>query len=373
MAFTEAQTKRLSGKLNEKHVKTREHRGVQLSYIEGWHAIDEANRVFGFDGWDREVVWAECIWQDVRRDPKLCAYAARVRIRVRAGDALVARDGSGVGHGSGDTLGEAHESALKEAETDATKRALTTFGNLFGLALYDKQQQGVRRHRSRATPERPWTLLAVDGEVLSVHRTAQELCAALRTAFATAQSTEALAALWSRNRGIADEVRVLFPDLRTARGSHYVDVLQRCYEARRAQLNAPPREGPNTETETGERTDAEQASVDKSVLRLGIPKRIRDADHLAYVRSLPCLICARTPSEPHHLRFAQPRGLSSKPSDEWTVPLCLLHHRALHDAGSEERWWEEQHIDAKAEAERLWCERHQRTLPIAERRGDAAE
>jgi DNA recombination protein Rad52 len=362
MTFSQAQLERLSGKLSPKHVRTREHRGVQLSYIEGWHAIDEANRVFGFDGWDREVVWAECIWQEVRRDPKLCAYAARVRIRVRAGDVVVARDGSGVGHGSGETLGEAHESALKEAETDATKRALTTFGNLFGLALYDKQQQGVRRRRSRVALERPWTLLSGDGAVLSVHGTAQEFCAALRDAFATAPSSPALEALWSRNRVIADEMRVLFPTLKTARGSHYIDVLQRCYEARRAQLSTP--EGAGTEVD-------EQVSVDKSVLRLGIPKRVRDPDHLAYVRSLPCLVCARTPSEPHHLRFAQPRGLSSKPSDEWTVPLCLLHHRALREAGSEERWWAEQHLDAKAEAERLWRQRH--TPPAAGRRGDAAE
>jgi hypothetical protein len=165
-------------------------------------------------------------------------------------------------------------------------------------------------------------------------------------------------------------MRVLLPTLKTVRGSHYVDVLQRCYEARKAQLSARHEEAG---AETGEPVGAEQASVDKSVLRLGVPKRIRDADHLAYVRSLPCLICARTPSEPHHLRFAQPRGMSSKPSDEWTVPLCLLHHRALHDAGSEERWWEEQHIDARAEAERLWREGHQNALPTAYRHGDAAE
>ena len=65
--------------------------------------------------------------------------------RVRAGDTVICREGSGVGHGSGATLGEAHESALKEAETDAMKRALATFGNRFGLALYDKNQNGVRR------------------------------------------------------------------------------------------------------------------------------------------------------------------------------------------------------------------------------------
>jgi recombination DNA repair RAD52 pathway protein len=132
------------GKLNRRHVRTRESRGQVLFYVEGWHVIAETNRVFGFEGWDRETVWCECVWEDGRREPKACSYAARVRIRVRAGDGLVCREGSGVGNGTGATLGEAHENALKEAETDAMKRALTTFGNLFGLALYDREQAGVR-------------------------------------------------------------------------------------------------------------------------------------------------------------------------------------------------------------------------------------
>ena len=365
MSFSEAQIKLLAGKLSERHVKTREHDGLQLSYVEGWHAISEANRVFGFDGWDRETVWADCIWQDARRDPKFCAYAARVRIRVRAGDAIVARDGSGVGHGSGNTLGEAHESALKEAETDATKRALTTFGNLFGLALYDKQQSGVRRRRSRVQNALPrqWTLLWVDGEVIDTYRTAPEFCGALRDAFAAAKNPEELERLWSRNRIIADEMRVLLPGLKTARGLHYADVLKNCFEARRVRLTPSLGDG-------GEREPLEREGVDKSLLPIGTPKRIRDPDHLEYLRSLPCVICGRTPSEPHHLRFAQPRGLSSKPSDEWTVPLCLLHHRALHEAGSEEKWWEEQRIDARAEAEKLWRERHQSGAPLADAPGN---
>src|SRR5258708_9306547 len=144
MAFTEAESRLLASKLNRRHVRTRESRGQVPSYGEGWHVSAEATRVFGFEGWDRELVWCDCVWEDGRRDPKACAYAARVRIRVRAGDGIICREGSGVGNGTGATLGEAHENALKEAETDATKRALTTFGNLFGLALYDKEPPGRR-------------------------------------------------------------------------------------------------------------------------------------------------------------------------------------------------------------------------------------
>src|SRR5215469_2498348 len=162
MAFTTAQIRKLAGKLPERFVKTRSERGMTLSYVEGWHVIDEANRVFGFDGWDRETVSAECVWQDGRISPKACSYFVRVRIKVRAGKTIVSREGTGLGHGTGVTLGEVHESALKEAETDATKRALVTFGNLFGLALYDKEQAGVQRAKGNGAVPVVWPLIEGD-------------------------------------------------------------------------------------------------------------------------------------------------------------------------------------------------------------------
>jgi hypothetical protein len=72
------------------------------------------------------------------------------------------------------------------------------------------------------------------------------------------------------------------------------------------------------------------------------------------VASLPCLICPRAACQARHLPFAQRRALGSKVSDEWTVPLCFTHRRALHDTGNEELWWQVHAVDAKAEAERLW-------------------
>jgi DNA recombination protein Rad52 len=182
MPFSETQLKLLSGKLNEKYVRTRTYRGKTLSYIEGWHVIAEANRIFGFDGRDRETIVAECVWQEAKRDQKACAYAARVRIKVRAGETTICREGSGMGQGSGATLAEAHESALKEVETDAMKRALATFGNQFGLALYDKEQNGVRRRVERGSLAAgvTWTLLSGTGARLSRHELPDEFCSALR-------------------------------------------------------------------------------------------------------------------------------------------------------------------------------------------------
>jgi len=67
-------------------------------------------------------------------------------------------------------------------------------------------------------------------------------------------------------------------------------------------------------------------SIDKSELTIGEPKRLRDKEHLKFVAAQPCLVCGRQPCDPHHLRFAQPRAMGLKVSDEFTVPLCRGHH-----------------------------------------------
>ncbi len=146
------QTAALAAPLNRANVQTRSQAGRSLTYLEGWVAIKEANRIFGFDGWQRETIELRCVSENQRpigRDQKSgwgVTYIARVRIRLgsqASGAHSLVREGSGAGHGIDVDLGLAHESALKEAETDAMKRALMTFGNPFGLALYDKQQRQV--------------------------------------------------------------------------------------------------------------------------------------------------------------------------------------------------------------------------------------
>ena len=94
--------------------------------------------------------------------------------------------------------------------------------------------------------------------------------------------------------------------------------------------------------------------IDKTDLQISTPKRIRDKEHLRYVAQQPCLVCGRSPGHAHHLRFAQPRALGRKVSDEWVVPLCATHHRALHGVGDEENWWKEQGIDPIGHARLLW-------------------
>jgi ERF superfamily len=103
--------------------------------------------------------------------------------------------------------------------------------------------------------------------------------------------------------------------------------------------------------------------VDKSLLTHPEPRRIRDREHVRLVTKQPCLICGRTPSDPHHLRFAQHRAFGRKVSDEFAVPLCRGHHRELHRCGDESAWWRNAGIDPTVYARRLWLNTH----PLRER------
>ena len=98
--------------------------------------------------------------------------------------------------------------------------------------------------------------------------------------------------------------------------------------------------------------------IDKSLLTIPLPRRLRDKTHLRFIAQQPCLICGRQPCDAHHLRFAQPRGLGLKVSDEFTVPLCRAHHRELHRAGKEPHWWARTGIEPTAIARKLWTETH---------------
>ena len=104
---------------------------------------------------------------------------------------------------------------------------------------------------------------------------------------------------------------------------------------------------------TNERS-ADQVGIDKSVLTVAAPRRYRNRDHLCFVMQQPCLLCGRKPSDAHHIRFVQPRALGRKASDEYAVPLCRSHHRAVHRAGDEKAWWKQAEIDPIKVARKLW-------------------
>jgi ERF superfamily len=104
--------------------------------------------------------------------------------------------------------------------------------------------------------------------------------------------------------------------------------------------------------------DTPRSRIDKNMLTLPETKRLRDKQHLRFVAKQPCLVCGREPCDPHHLRFAQPRGLGQKVSDEFTVPLCRAHHRELHRAGKEAAWWSRVGLEPLESARSLWTTTH---------------
>jgi hypothetical protein len=102
----------------------------------------------------------------------------------------------------------------------------------------------------------------------------------------------------------------------------------------------------------------QQRAINKTILALPVPRRVRDRDHVKSVAKQPCLVCGRRPADAHHLRFAQLPALGRKVSDEFTVPLCRGHHRELHHSGNEATWWEKTGIDPTVTARALWLETH---------------
>jgi hypothetical protein len=118
--------------------------------------------------------------------------------------------------------------------------------------------------------------------------------------------------------------------------------------------SVPQIEGPQV-LATNEGTHAGQAKrIDKSILTVAAPRRYRNREHLRYVAQQACLVCGRKPSDPHHLGFTQPRALGRKVSDEFAVPLCRGHHRAVHRSRDEHAWWRQAGIDPIKVARRLW-------------------
>ena len=327
MGFSAKQLQALRRQPNRSHIRTREAHGRELTYLEGWYAISEANRIFGFDGWSRETLESRCVLTRENRGTFLAVYIARVRITVHADGATIIREGHGTGEGRGTSPGEAHDVALKAAETDGTKRALATFGKPFGLALYGSRKTAYSPKPPAAEPK-----LVDAGDRVS----------------------------------LAPDDTTPIPRPSRYYGRRQDPVARDLTSQGRIQGNPPePRLQLSDDASiVPPSPDLFPGRIDKSVLTIAEPKRLRDKGHLRFVASQPCLICGRQPSDPHHLRFAQPRALGLKVSDEFTVPLCRDHHRQLHQAGNEIAWWHDLDINVLKIAKELWEASHARSTPI---------
>jgi ERF superfamily len=129
---------------------------------------------------------------------------------------------------------------------------------------------------------------------------------------------------------------------------------------RPGQVSSPTPEPSPTSSENGAAvvqgaaTDGEEPSTIERVSPFFKPVRRRNKLHLAFVAAQPCLVCQRSPCDAHHLKFAEPRALGRKVSDEFTVPLCREHHRDLHRHGNEVAWWANVQIAPMQAAKELW-------------------
>jgi hypothetical protein len=128
--------------------------------------------------------------------------------------------------------------------------------------------------------------------------------------------------------------------------------------------DAPPNAVPGQNELSAVRSDAganlkssrvaKKRSRSGTVRALGKTVRLRDKEHRKFVARQACLVRGRVPSDPHHLTFTQPRALGHRVSDEFTVPVCRIHHRELHRSGDEAAWWHKLNIDPLPVALRLW-------------------
>ena len=144
--------------------------------------------------------------------------------------------------------------------------------------------------------------------------------------------------------------------------------VEEIFRAKLMTLTAPVEDHPSdddlgsaaaeTSTEVTASPHRDPNGIDKSVLILPEPRRVRDREHLKSVMHNGCLVCGRTPSDAHHLRFTQKRALGRKVSDEFTVPLCRGHHRELHRHGDEPAWWKKIGLDPLGTARALWLKSH---------------
>lgn len=158
--FTSRQLTQLRRNVGNSVVRTKITAGREISYLEGWYVVAEANRIFGFDRWSRETLELRNLGSRENKGTFQAGYIAKVRVTVSTDGVTVIREAHGTGDARGATALEAHDMALKTAETDATKRALATFGKPFGLALYRSKanSSGKNARQPQGTKPAPATL-----------------------------------------------------------------------------------------------------------------------------------------------------------------------------------------------------------------------
>jgi hypothetical protein len=229
----------------------------------------------------------------------------------------------------------------------------------------------VRKARTgkASPPLGPWVLRSASGAEEASFDKPSECAGALHTVMTEARDIELLFAIWEQN---VETVRALNRSLKqdplpkSGIAPQLVNHFKQCAVALVKTGNRANGSDHQEIVPNGLAPKAARLKIDKSILTIGEPKRIRCKEHLHFVASQPCLICGRSPSHAHHVRYAQSRGLSLKVSDEFTVPLCAIHHHHIHTTGKEREWWQERNIDPLVVARGLWQQSRERYPAAAE-------
>lgn len=257
-----------------------------------------------------------------------------------------------------DLIAPASRSEEPESGTAPDKRRLNGGQHSSGPSTQTRQQAGSHLRSSH-------TVLEAEA--------AAELGNRLVAEIANLQSSDE-AALWA-HRSLRERNKVTAVDAQRVEEafqaklreiSSAANVTGQPVEAGPASYPPPRRSG------KGQLNRPRSKSINKSLLLLAEPRRVRDREHVKFVAQQPCLICGRAPADAHHLRFAQNRALGRKVSDEFTVPLCRGHHREVHRYGDEAAWWQKTGIDPNATARALWLKTHRLPTMAAQTKLDGA-
>lgn len=121
--------------LNESRVAKRGQAGRQLSYLEAWDVKAHLIRIFGFGGWSADVQESVLAFED-KNEKSQWNVGYKVVLRLSIPTLNCTYTEAAVGAANLPQRGEAHDMAIKTAESDALKRAAINLGTQFGLSLY---------------------------------------------------------------------------------------------------------------------------------------------------------------------------------------------------------------------------------------------
>ena len=200
MALSDTQVRQLRAKLDGKHVKTRKANGTDLHYVEGWHVIAEANRIFGYDAWDRRTLASHCVWSGVSGAYHGAAYTAKVRVSVRAGESQLC------GRDQGQEKGRPLPRGKRTSLPSKGPRPMPPSGRLPLLAIplvlpfmTASRLACAKREAKGFAANRSWVLRSASGAEEASFDKPSEFAGALRKAMSEARDIELLFAIWEQN------------------------------------------------------------------------------------------------------------------------------------------------------------------------------